>query len=77
MFKHEQSGPCKLRNCTRKMCAFAHKQVEIEEVTENLEDIVHGTSTQIDDEIEYPQCGCTFVDEVELDWHMQASHMSG
>ena len=61
-----------LEKCVR----FGHEQVEIEVVTENLEDSVHGSTTEMEDEVGCPQCGCTFVDDVELDWHMKANHMS-
>ena len=37
--------------------------VELEEYTE--------------EEIECQNCGCTFVDEVELEWHMTAVHPVG
>ena len=45
-------------------------------VTEELEESVHGSTNEMEVEAECLQCGCTFVDNVELDWHLEANHLS-
>ena len=77
MFQHKKSGPCPQKNCTRNRCEFEHEQGEKDEVLEAFDDEEEKEEeSTIDDEVECSLCGCTFVDKVELDWHMKDNHMS-
>ena len=77
MFQHTKSVPCLRKNCTRNLCEFEHVQGDIEEVLEAFDDEeeMDGGSAN-EDQVECSLCGCTFVDDVELDWHNKANHMS-
>ena len=77
MFQHTKSGPCPRKNCTRNLCEFENVQGDIEVVVEALDDEEEREGeSENEDQFECSLCGCTFVDNVELGWHIEANHMS-
>ena len=77
MFQHNKSGPCPKKNCTRSLCEFEHVQGDLEKVVETLDDEEEmDEESAYDDQVECSLCGCTFLDDIELDWHMKANHVS-
>ena len=77
MFQHKKSGPCPKKNCTRSLCEFEHVQGDLEKVVETLDDEEEmDEESAYDDQVGCSLCGCTFVDDVELDWLIEANHMS-
>jgi hypothetical protein len=86
MFQHRNAGKCKARTCSRPLCQFEHENVVVEDsniihvIDDSQQEDLIVISESIDvlevteDEVECQTCGCTFVDEVELEWHMTADH---
>ena len=71
MFKHELSGSCKFKSCSRKMCQFEHTEIiDISEVEECMET----EPDDAEDQVGCLECECTFLDSEELRYHVQTSH---
>ena len=83
MFQHRKAGKCKAKTCSRHLCQFEHENAVVEDSNaiqeiddSNQEDLIVEVHEFTKDEVEIKcqKCGCTFVDEVELEWHMTTVH---
>ena len=54
------------------LCQFEHDNRETEETSSD--DKTETDDELTEDEVECQMCGCTFVDETELQWHVRANH---
>ena len=71
MFLHETPGKSE------------HVQEEIRDEThvhdqgDDMNEVVEASDNEKEeeDQVECSLCGCTFVDDVQLDWHNKANHM--
>ena len=84
---HEFAKPCKYfqegKTCPfyEVGCKFSHEKVQKKDTETDSEETMNITNETIadlnafiEDEVECQMCGCTFVDETELDWHLKANH---
>ena len=69
MFLHETHG--KSEHVQEEIRDETHDQGDMKEVVEAFDD-----EKEEEDQVECSLCGCTFVDDIELEWHMKANHVS-
>ena len=75
MFQHERFGKCPKTKCHEKLRQFEHEN----DVQDGQTYLIVTSKLTVDehdfteDEVECQNCGCgcTFVDETELNWHMK------
>jgi hypothetical protein len=79
MFRHVKAGKCTFANCMNSLCQYDHNLVENiliddehPEETDSESEIENQTE---EEQVQCNMCECTFLDNVELNYHMKVSHV--